>query len=102
MPATGSGDPPPPSPNGQRPATPAPTRPPGRGFSIAGGVLGVMALFVAPIALGPVGLALAYVGHRAGDPRGRSAMLVAAAGTVLGLVLGYLAFRQAGGVSAGA
>lgn len=95
----------------QRPAPPpqAPQAPPpapadaraeaGRGYSIAGGILGVAALVVLPILLGPAGIALGYVGYRKGDRHGRTAMIVAGVGTVLGILFGILAFQQFGGFS---
>lgn len=87
---------------------PAPTAPPpstdrttsgtseGRGFSIAAIVLGALAVFVAPIILGPIGLVLGYVGHTKGDWLARTAMIVAGVGMVLGFVLGFVAFTQLG------
>jgi hypothetical protein len=66
----------------------------GRGFSIAGGILGLIALLVAPILVGPAGIALGYVGHRKGDRHGRTAMIVAGVGTVVGMILGVLVFAS--------
>jgi hypothetical protein len=68
----------------------------GRGYSIAGGILGIAAIIVIPILLGPAGIALGYVGHRKGDPHGRTAMIVAGVGMVVGLILGFLVMQQMG------
>lgn len=68
----------------------------GRGYSIAGGILGIAAIFVVPILLGPAGIALGYVGHRKGDPRGRTAMIVAGVGMVIGIILGFVVLQQMG------
>lgn len=68
----------------------------GRGYTIAGGILGIAAIFVIPILLGPAGIALGYVGHRKGDPRGRTAMIVAGVGMVLGIILGFVLLQQMG------
>ncbi|MFA9432639.1 hypothetical protein [Egicoccus sp. AB-alg2] len=73
----------------------------GRGFSVAGGILGIIAVFVVPILLGPAGIALGYVGHRKGDRHGRTAMIVAGVGMVVGIVLGIVLFQQAGGLPGG-
>lgn len=69
----------------------------GRGLSIAGIVLGVVAVFLLPIVLGPVGIVLGYLGHRRGDPLGRTAMIVAGVGLVAGLIVGFFAFQALSG-----
>lgn len=79
-------------------AGPAPATNAGRGYSIAGMVLGLGALIVLPILLGPAGIALGYVGHRKGDRLGRTAMIVAGIGMVAGFVIGFVLLQQMGGV----
>jgi hypothetical protein len=69
----------------------------GRGFSIAGGVLGLIAILILPILVGPAGIALGYVGHRKGDRHGRTAMIVAGVGTVVGMIVGVVVFASRGG-----
>jgi hypothetical protein len=66
----------------------------GRGFSIAGIVMGVIAVFIIPILFGPLGILFGFLGHRKGDPLGKTAMIVAAIGMVVGFVIGALLFTQ--------
>jgi hypothetical protein len=66
---------------------------PGNGFAIAAMVLGVLAVFVAPIILGPIGLILAAVARSRNQPLANWAIGVAAAGTVIGLALAFFAMQ---------
>jgi len=77
---------------------PAPATNAGRGYSIAGLILGVVAVIVLPILLGPAGIALGYVGHRKGDRLGRTAMIVAGIGMVAGFIIGFAILQQMGGI----
>jgi hypothetical protein len=69
----------------------------GNGFSIAAIVLGVLATGFLPIILGPTGIALAFVGRSKGEQHAPLAIAVAAAGMVLGFILGAIAFLALNG-----
>jgi len=83
--------PPPPPP----PPPPAAARPPRtttrNGFSIAGIFFGVLAFLILPIIFGPVGLTLGAVAKNKGEPLANRALLVAAIGMAVGMLLGVLA-----------
>lgn len=70
----------------------------GRTLSIVGIVLGVLAIVILPIILGPIGAILGFLGYRKGDRLGLWAIGVGIAGTVLGMILGaaLLASFQSG------
>lgn len=68
----------------------------GRGFLIASFVLSALAILFVPIVLGPAGGVLGYVAHRKGDPKGKLAIGIAVAATIVGLILGALAFSALG------
>lgn len=72
-------------------------RPSGRGFVIGSMILSVAAVFFLPIILGPVAFGLAYWGHRKGDPWAKKAMVGAVVATVIGLILGFVAFTAMNG-----
>ena len=63
------------------------------GFSTTGIVLGSIAFLFLPIILGPAGLILGAVGKSKGESRAPVAMVVSAAGTVIGMILGFVVFR---------
>ncbi len=65
---------------------------PGNAFSIAAIVLGAIAFLFFPIVLGPAGLILGAVAKSKGEPKATFAMVLAALGTVGGMVLGFVAF----------
>jgi hypothetical protein len=69
----------------------------GNGFSIGAIVLGVLAVFFLPIILGPAGLVLGFVGKSKGEKLSQLAIVVAGCGTVLGFILGALAFAALSG-----
>jgi hypothetical protein len=76
---------------------PAPTRNAGRGWSIAGIVCGVIAVLIIPILFGPLGIIFGIVGYRKGDQKvGRIAIVVAAVGLVLGIIVGALLLNASG------
>jgi hypothetical protein len=65
-----------------------PDRRPGRRWSIAGIICGVLAIVLIPIVLGPLGVILGIVGLVKGDRAlGVVAIIVGIVGLVLGLVL---------------
>ena len=70
--------------------TPAPTQTTGNTLSIIGIVCGVLAVLILPIVFGPAGLVLGFIGRSKGERLSTIAIIVAAVGMVLGLVLGYL------------
>jgi hypothetical protein len=69
----------------------------GRGWTIAAFVCAVIAVVLIPIAFGPIGMVLGYVGHRQGDPLGRWAMGAAFLGLALGMVLAAVVLSANGG-----
>ena len=69
------------------PENATPGRPPGRRWSIAGIICGLVAVILLPIVLGPLGVILGMVGLVKGD---RALGIVAIVVSVLGLVLGFV------------
>ena len=68
-----------------------PGHPKGRGWSIADIVSGVLAVFLVPILLGPLGVVFGIVGMVRGDRSlGIAAVIVGVMGLVIGLVVGAL------------
>lgn len=62
---------------------------PGRTLSIIGAVLGVLALVVLPIVLGPIGAVLGFVAHSKGDkPFGLYVGIGSIVTTIVGMALG--------------
>jgi len=57
-------------------------------FSILAIVCGVVAILVLPIIFGPIGIILAVVANRRGEPLWKIALGVAIGGMVLGFILG--------------
>ena len=73
------------------PENATPGRPRGRGWSIAGIISGVLAIFLLPIVLGPSGVVFGIVGLVRGDRGlGITAVVVGVLGLVIGLVVGVL------------
>lgn len=73
-------------------ATRTPVSSAARVCSILGIVFGVVAVVFYPIIVGVAAIVLALIGYTRGDRRlGRTAVIVAVAGTVLGFLLAYLA-----------
>jgi hypothetical protein len=72
----------------QRPS-PAGLRP-GQGCALAGLFLAGLAIFVAPLLLGPAGMVLGIVADVRGERRGRWVAVLAALGLVLGILVGLL------------
>jgi hypothetical protein len=67
----------------------ATTAKPGRTLSIVGAVLGVLAIIVLPIILGPIGAVLGFVGYSKGDkPFGLYVGIGSIVTTIIGIVLG--------------
>ncbi len=60
----------------------------GRVFSIISIVLGVVAILILPIILGPVGVVLGFVGHRKGDRLGLFAAIWCIVATIIGIAIG--------------
>jgi hypothetical protein len=59
-------------------------------FSILAIVCGVLAILILPIIFGPVGIILAIVAYRRGEPLWKVALGVAVGGMILGFVLGAI------------
>ena len=73
------------------PENATPGRPRGRGWSIAGLVSEVLAVFLIPVLLGPLGVVFGIVGFARGDRGlGIAAIVVSVIGLVVGLILGAL------------
>ena len=65
----------------------------GRVYTVVAFVLAGLALIFLPLVLGPVGVGLGAVGHSKGDPLGKWAMVAAGVATIVGMVLGFVAFQ---------
>ncbi|MEO9322744.1 hypothetical protein ABFT23_04585 [Nocardioides sp. C4-1] len=66
-----------------------------RTMSIIGIVLGVLAVFVLPIILGPIGAVLGFVANSKGDrPLGMYVGIGCIVATVLGMVLGAVVYSS--------
>jgi hypothetical protein len=61
----------------------------GRVCNVLAIVLGILALFLAPVITGVVAVLLGIVGYLRDRPLGRWALLIAVAGAVAGMVLYY-------------
>jgi cytochrome c biogenesis protein CcdA len=72
----------------QTEATTRTQAPEGRTLSIVAFVLAGVAIFIAPIILGPIAAILGGVAMNKGDPIGKSALAAGIAGTIIGLALG--------------
>lgn len=72
-------------------ATSAPVSSAARVCSILGIVFGVVAVVFLPVIFGVAAIVLALVGYRGDRRLGRTAVIVAVAGTVLGFLLAVLA-----------
>jgi predicted membrane protein len=59
-------------------------------FSILAMVCGVIAILILPIVFGPIGIVLAVVANRRGEPLWKIALGVAIGGMVLGFILGAI------------
>lgn len=73
--------------------TPAPATTTSNTLSIIGIVCGVLAVLFLPIVFGPAGLVLGFIGRSKGERLSTVAIIVAAAGMVLGFLLGYLVWN---------
>jgi hypothetical protein len=71
-----------------------PVRRPSMGFSIAGIVLGCLALLILPILLGPLAIIMAGVGKAKGERISTVALVVAVAGTAGGLIFSAVVYRM--------
>ncbi len=70
-----------------------------RAWTVAGGVMALLSLFLVPFATGPVAMGLATVGHVKGDPWGIRIAVVAGVAMVVSMALQALVFGS-GGVAA--
>ena len=59
-------------------------------FSIIAIICGVLAILILPIVFGPVGIVLAIVANRRGEPLWKVALGVAIGGMILGFILGAI------------
>lgn len=66
----------------------------GRGYTVGGFIMAVLAVLVIPPIHGLIGGVLGYIGHRKGDPLGRTAMACSLAAMVVGSMVAALAFRS--------
>jgi hypothetical protein len=66
----------------------------GNALSYAAIALGIVAVFIAPIIVGPIGIVLAVVARSKGEPRWTWGLGVAIAGTVIGLILGAMVAQE--------
>ncbi len=62
----------------------------GRPWTIAGFVCGLLAILVAPIILGPLGITFGFIGSSKGDPRGRWVGIGSIVTTILGIVIAVI------------
>lgn len=65
---------------------------PGSGKVVAAWVLAILAIFILPIILGPIGAVLGFSAAKEGNPSGRTAGIVAIVTTVIGTIGGILYF----------
>ncbi|MDP8974778.1 MAG: hypothetical protein M3N28_00095 [Actinomycetota bacterium] len=66
----------------------------GRGYTVGGFIMAVLAVLVIPPIHGLIGGVLGYIGHRKGDSLGRTAMVCSLAAMVVGSMVAALAFRS--------
>lgn len=71
-----------------------PAKASGNTFSILGIVFGGIAFLFLPVILGPAGLVLAIIGKKKNESLAVIAIVVAALGTVLGMLLGAIVFAS--------
>lgn len=71
-------------------ASAAPIEQPGKGLAITSIVLGVLALVLCPIVLGPVSIWCGYKAKAGGHPLGQVGMIVGIVGLIGGTVLGII------------
>jgi hypothetical protein len=64
------------------------------GLAIAGIICGAIAFLFIPILLGPVGLILGGIAKSRGQRLANAALIVSGLGLVVGLLLGYIAFKN--------
>lgn len=88
------------TPTWQQPAQPyaytaqAPPRSAGAGFSIAGIICGVIALFFCPIVFGIAGLVLSGKAKSRGEPLAGTARIFSIVGLIGGFIIGALVYTQ--------
>lgn len=66
----------------------------GRGYTVSSFVMAVLAILVIPPLHGIIGAVLGYIGHRKGDPLGKTAMLCSLAAMVVGSIVAAFAFSS--------
>lgn len=64
------------------------------GLAIAGIICGAISFLFLPIILGPAGLILGGIARSRGQRLANAALIVSGIGLVVGLILGYIAFRN--------
>lgn len=69
----------------------------GNGFAIGAIVLGLGAILIAPIILGPIAIILAMVARTRGQSLANWALIAAIGGTVIGLILAFVAIQALNG-----
>ena len=69
----------------------AQAKPVGNGFSIAAFVLAAIAVLILPVVFGLLAITFGGVAQRRGEPRGRLALVLGIAGTVVGFAFGVIA-----------
>lgn len=65
-----------------------------RVMTIIAFVLGAVSIVLFPIVFGPIGAILGFIGFAKGDRLGLWAGIFCIAATIIGMVLGYLAFSN--------
>lgn len=76
------------------PAPAATTRRTGLGFSVGAIICGVIAFFIFPYVLGPIGIVLGFVARRRGERWSTAALIVPTVALVLGLLLQLVLLRM--------
>lgn len=61
-------------------------------FGTAGIIVALISTFVMPIIFGPIAIALGFIGHSRGDPRGKVAMVLGVICMLIGFALSYILF----------
>ena len=61
---------------------------PGSGKLVVSYILSLISVFFLPIIFGPIAIVLAYSARKAGNPKGQTALVVAIAATIVGMILG--------------
>ena len=67
----------------------------GRGYTVCGFIMAILAVAVLPPLHGILGAVLGYVGARKGDPMGRTAVVCSLIATVVGMVLAAVLYGAA-------